>query len=123
MPNLSWTTYSEMEPGHTYLVMASHLPLARITSTVRFFRAVAAIRKQLRSADGLVGYTLRARPPTRNYRTLSAWTDHAHGASRRRNELTQAIHGDHEVPAMGDHRDRRTTKLDRGAGPSRPQMT
>jgi hypothetical protein len=29
-----------MEPGTDYLVMASHLPLKRITATVRFFRAV-----------------------------------------------------------------------------------
>ena len=77
MPDLPWTTYSEMEPGHTYLVMASHLPLKSIASTARFFRAVAAIRKQLRSADGIVGYTLRARPLTRNYWTLSALRDQA----------------------------------------------
>jgi hypothetical protein len=36
---------------------------------------VAAIRKQLAGADGLVGYTLRARPLSRRYWTLSVWTD------------------------------------------------
>lgn len=66
-----------MEPGREYLVMASHLPLRRLASTVRFFRAVAAIRRQLRGADGLVGYTLRARPLARDYWTLSVWTDRA----------------------------------------------
>lgn len=75
MPDLPWTARAKMEPGHTYLVMASHLPLTRIASTVRFLRAVAAIRKQLRGADGLVGYTLRARPLARDYWTLSLWTD------------------------------------------------
>jgi hypothetical protein len=36
-----------MELGTDYLVMASHLPLKRITATVRFFfRAVSAVRKQ-----------------------------------------------------------------------------
>jgi quinol monooxygenase YgiN len=75
MPDLPWTSRGEMEPGRTYLVMASHLPLARITATIRFFRAVSAIRKQLRTADGLVGYTLRARPLSRNYWTLSVWSD------------------------------------------------
>lgn len=64
-----------MEPGRPYVVMASHLPLTRITSTVRFFRAVSAIRKQLADAEGLVGYTLRARPLARDYWTLSVWTD------------------------------------------------
>jgi quinol monooxygenase YgiN len=63
-----------MEPGPQYLVMASHLPLKRISSTVRFFRAVSAIRKQLAAADGLIGYTLRAKPLARNYWTLSVWT-------------------------------------------------
>jgi quinol monooxygenase YgiN len=55
--------------------MASHLPLNRLTATVRFFRAVSAVRKQLTTADGLVGYTLRAKPLARDYWTLSVWTD------------------------------------------------
>jgi quinol monooxygenase YgiN len=77
VPDLPWTAHSEIEPDHTYLVMASHLPLSTITSTVRFFRAVSAIRKQLASAEGLVGYTLRAKPLARDYWTLSVWTDRA----------------------------------------------
>lgn len=64
-----------MEPGTDYLVMASHLPLKRISSTVRFFRAVSAVRKQLATAEGLVGYTLRAKPFARDYWTLSVWKD------------------------------------------------
>jgi hypothetical protein len=64
-----------MEPGLDYLVMASHLPLKRFTSTVRFFRGVGAIRKQLAGAEGLVGYALRARPLARDYWTLSVWRD------------------------------------------------
>ena len=66
-----------MEPGHEYLVMASHLPLERITSAVRFFRGVSAVRRQLAGADGLVGYTLRAKPFARDYWTLSVWKDQA----------------------------------------------
>lgn len=64
-----------MEPGTTYLVMASHLPLKRLSSTPRFFRAVLAVRKQLAKAEGLVGYTLRAKPLARDYWTLSVWKD------------------------------------------------
>jgi hypothetical protein len=64
-----------MEPGTGYLVMASHLPLKRFSFTVRFFRAVSAVRKQLATADGLVGYTLRAKPLARDYWTLSVWRD------------------------------------------------
>lgn len=75
VPDLPWTTRAEMEPGSGYLVMASHLPLKRSSSTVRFFRGVWAVRKQLATADGLVGYTLRAKPLARDYWTLSVWKD------------------------------------------------
>jgi quinol monooxygenase YgiN len=33
------------------------------------------VRKQLAAAEGLVGYTLRARPLARDYWTLSVWKD------------------------------------------------
>jgi Domain of unknown function (DUF3291) len=75
VPDLPWTARAEMQPGTDYLVMASHLPLQRISSTVRFFQAVSAVRKQLATADGLVGYTLRAKPLAREYWTLSVWDD------------------------------------------------
>jgi heme-degrading monooxygenase HmoA len=64
-----------MKTGSEYFVMASHLPLTRMSATVRFLRGVAAVRKQLASVEGLVGYTLRARPLARDYWTLSVWTD------------------------------------------------
>jgi len=77
VPDLPWTARAAMEPGTAYLVMASHLPLKRVTATVRFFRAVSAVRKQLATADGLIGYTLRAKPLARDYWTLSVWQDDA----------------------------------------------
>lgn len=55
--------------------MASHLPLRNFGSTVRFFRAVSAVRRQLAVADGLIGYALRAKPLARDYWTLSVWKD------------------------------------------------
>lgn len=64
-----------MEAGREYLVMASHLPLMRLSSTVRFLRGVQAVRNQPSRADGLVGYTLRAKPLARSYWTLSVWRD------------------------------------------------
>jgi hypothetical protein len=75
MPDLPWTARAEMESGPEYLVMASHLPLKSVFSTVRFFRGVLAVRKQLATAEGLVGYTLRARILARDYWTLSVWND------------------------------------------------
>jgi hypothetical protein len=100
VPGLPWTARGEMEPGHAYLVTASHLPLARVTSTVRFFRAVTAIRKQLGSADGLVGYTLRARPLARDYWTLSVWINQATLAGFTRTPPHVAIMGSLK-PFMG----------------------
>jgi len=75
VPDLPWTARLELEAGSEYFVMASHLPLTRLSATVRFFRGVAAVRRQLTSAEGLVGYTLRARPLARDYWTLSVWKD------------------------------------------------
>ena len=77
MPDLPWTARAEMQPGAGYVVLASYLPLTRIGATVRFFRAASAVRKQLATAEGLIGYTLRARPLAREYWTLSVWTDDA----------------------------------------------
>jgi hypothetical protein len=64
-----------MEPGREYVVLASYLSLKRLVSTPRFLRDVWVIRRQLAGADGLVGYTLRAQPWTRDYWTLSVWQD------------------------------------------------
>jgi hypothetical protein len=47
----------------------------RLTSALGFFRGVMAVRKQLATAEGLVGYALRAKPLSRDYWTLSVWTD------------------------------------------------
>jgi hypothetical protein len=75
MPDVPWSNRSELEPERTYLVLASLLQLTRISSTVRFFRAASGVRKQLASAEGLVGYSLRAKPLSLRYWTLSIWTD------------------------------------------------
>ena len=54
--------------------MASHLPLNRITGTARFFRAVLAVRKQLATADRLMGYTLRAHVLARDWQLKSGYS-------------------------------------------------
>jgi quinol monooxygenase YgiN len=77
VPDLPWTSPSGFDPEQTYVVMASHLPLAGLASTVKFLRAVSAVRRQLAGAEGLVGYTLRAKPLARDYWTLSVWKDEA----------------------------------------------
>ena len=74
MPKLPWTaSETATVPDQKYLVMASFLPLKSLATTVRFMRHVMAIRKQLRTAEGLIGYTLWAKPMSKRYWTLSVW--------------------------------------------------
>ena len=74
MPKLPWTaSETAAVPDQKYLVMASFLPLKSLATTVRFMRHVMAIRKQLRTAEGLIGYTLWAKPMSKRYWTLSVW--------------------------------------------------
>jgi heme-degrading monooxygenase HmoA len=76
MPKLPWTSANlPPEEGGEHLAMASSLPLRRFSSTIRFMRFVMEIRGQLRTADGLVGYALWAKPFSRRYWTLSEWRD------------------------------------------------
>ncbi len=71
--------------------MASQLPLSRLTSTLRFVRAVGAVRKQLADAAGLIGYTLRARPLARDYWTLSSLCGLASLLGRRRRCVSRCV--------------------------------
>ena len=75
--DLPWVSRTDMEPDHRYLAMASHLPLKTLSSTPRFLRAVSAVRRQLAVSEGLIGYSLRAKPLACDYWTLSVWKDEA----------------------------------------------
>ncbi len=55
--------------------MASRLPLRSYRHIPRFLRATFAIRRQLRTASGLVGYALDAQLLRKTFWTLSVWTD------------------------------------------------
>lgn len=61
--------------SNTHTVMASRLELRSPRYLVRFLRATLAIRRQLATAPGLVGYKLRARLHRVTFFTLSAWED------------------------------------------------
>lgn len=76
------------QPGHALIAGASRSKATtRITSTIRFFRDVAAIRKQLATAPGLVGYTLRAQPLARDYRFGPAGSATCPGVTLARREI------------------------------------
>jgi hypothetical protein len=61
------------DPEREYVALLSHLPLRRYTSSFVFLRDVLRIQGQLREARGLIGYSLRARPWSKQYWTLSVW--------------------------------------------------
>ncbi len=75
MPALPWVTRQPIEPDRPYVVMSSKLPLKRSRSIPGFLRDTLTIRRQLRSAAGLVGYSLDANLAHRTFWTFSVWTD------------------------------------------------
>ena len=77
MPALPWAQRRAVEPGRTYVAMASRLPLRRRRSIPGFLRDTLAIRRQLARADGLVGYALDAELARKTFWTFSVWEDQA----------------------------------------------
>ena len=75
MPAFPWTSHEAVDPDRTYVVMASRLPLRRSRSVPGFLRDTLTIRRQLASADGLVGYALDANLLRRTFWTFSVWID------------------------------------------------
>ena len=70
-----WKSMSPLEPEGEYVVLASSIPPLSRSSTLRLFRGASAVRKQLERTEGVVGFSLLARPWRKQYATLSVWTD------------------------------------------------
>lgn len=73
VPDLPWTSSRTADPDGEYLVLLTYLPLRRFRTLPAFFRLILAIQRQLAGTAGLVGYTLRGRPFSRRFWTLSVW--------------------------------------------------
>jgi hypothetical protein len=71
MPAIPWTRLADPDPDRDYVVMASRLPLRRYRNITAFLGATRAIRKQLAATEGVVGYTLDAKPLRKTFWTLS----------------------------------------------------
>jgi heme-degrading monooxygenase HmoA len=75
-PPLPWSTLAKPDPEREYLVLLTYLPVPRLWKLPRFLRYVRAIQKQLHAApEGLIGYSLLAKPHRSRYWTLSVWQD------------------------------------------------
>lgn len=72
-----WKSIRPMQPGHDYVVLASSIPPRSLASTRALFAGASAVRKQLADTDGVIGFSLLARPFRKQYATLSVWEDEA----------------------------------------------
>ncbi len=103
MPALPWSSRGPVEPDRSYVVMSSKLPLKRSRSILGFLRDTRAIRRQLASAEGLVGYGLYADLVHRTFWTFSVWADQQHldsfAASEPHRQIIARLH-----PLMGPTR-------------------
>ena len=70
-----WKAIAQLDHDGEYLVLASSLPARSLSSTGQLFRGASAVKKQLLTAEGLVGFSLLARPLRKQYATLSIWRD------------------------------------------------
>jgi hypothetical protein len=69
-----WKWSTSLEPEREYLVLASSIPPNSRRPTWRLFRGARAVRKQLGVTDGVIGFSLLARPLRKQYATLSVAT-------------------------------------------------
>jgi len=73
MPAIPWTRLAEPDPDRSYVVLASRLPLRGYRYIFSFLRTTRAVRRQLAATEGVVGYTLDAKPLSKTFWTVSAW--------------------------------------------------
>jgi len=73
--DMPWTTLAQADANREYFALLSYLPLKKYRAIPSFFRFTFQIQSQLRNTPGAIGYSLRAKLLSRNFWTLSAWTD------------------------------------------------
>jgi quinol monooxygenase YgiN len=73
MPASPWRTFGAPDPNGEFVALLSYLPLKSYWRVLPFFFYTAQVVKQLASAEGLIGYSVLARPLSKRFWTLSAW--------------------------------------------------
>jgi len=73
LPRKPWKSFAAVEPGGEYLMLLSSLPLKNWRGMPLFLLGTLRITFQLRHAEGLIGYSLLARPLRKQFFTLSVW--------------------------------------------------
>jgi heme-degrading monooxygenase HmoA len=77
VPALPWKSLTTPDPEATYVAMATYLPLTKHRHVPKFLAQSMQVRKQLATSEGLVGYALDARIPSKRFRTVSVWESEA----------------------------------------------
>jgi heme-degrading monooxygenase HmoA len=77
VPASPWKSFAQVDRDRELLILATYLPLNRFASTLRFARLVGVIRKQLADTSGLFGYSMLAKPLSKQYWTVSIWESEA----------------------------------------------
>jgi len=90
MAELNWRPLASPNPAKEYLAVLSSLPLKSFWALPQFIYYTLRIQSQLKSARGLVGYSLIAHVFTERFWTLSIWEDEAAPMEFVRNEPHQA---------------------------------
>lgn len=72
-----WKQVAPIDPDHAYLAFASRIPPESVKSTWRLFKGSRAVAAQLAQTEGLIGFSLLARPLRKEYATISLWVDDA----------------------------------------------
>ena len=73
MPTTPWRQFAVVQPEKSYVAMLSYLPVRRLRTVPRFIWCLWQVEDQLKLANGLVGYTLRAKIFAKEFFTLSVW--------------------------------------------------
>jgi hypothetical protein len=75
MPQLPWTTICESDPDRDYIAVVTYLPIKTLWGLAYFLYYTRRVQSQLKSARGLIGYSLIAHVVAKRFWTLSVWQD------------------------------------------------
>ncbi|HYT23885.1 MAG TPA: hypothetical protein VEW05_27045 [Candidatus Polarisedimenticolia bacterium] len=70
-----WIKFATPDTNREYFALLSYLPLNKYRAIPAFLKFSIQIQKQLGATPRIIGYSLRAKPFSRQFWTLSAWAD------------------------------------------------
>jgi hypothetical protein len=75
MAQLPWTSLSRLDPDLNYVVVVTYLPIKTLWGLPYFLYYTRRVQSQLKSARGLMGYSLLTHIVAKRFWTLSVWQD------------------------------------------------